>query len=101
MKLIYSNHGLTVLIAPLERADIEQMMLEKGYVSANIAVPFNDVLGGGIDTFDDVLSESMTGDPTQLEDIDFRPIDILGDDMVVFEVSGRVDCGRLDRVLFD
>ena len=92
------HNGIDVLWAPLSRAEMEEMMGpdRTGRICANVAVGIDDIIEGDIESFDDIVSEKVTG-TICLQDIGFKPIGVTEDNYaVIFEVTGFVEDTDLD-----
>lgn len=95
MELFTTEHGTSYLAAPLMRNEIEAMQSDGNCITARVLVNVDDMLEGGYDAFYEIVSEKITG-THRLQDPQFKPVDVVQDYGIVFEITGYVEDEDLD-----
>jgi hypothetical protein len=63
-----------VLDKPMTAEQLKAVMDEHGYLTACVEMDFNDILTGDLDTFNDEVSEKITGSEVGLQDIAYSVV---------------------------
>ncbi|MFG1872116.1 hypothetical protein [Micromonospora arborensis] len=82
--------GSTPLTKPLTRRQVAQRAIE-GWLTVVVAVDYGELIAGGVDGANDLLSKAAVGDPTALADIEHSPVGLADNgETLLVEVAGDV-----------
>lgn len=80
--------NIDVITKKLSREEIEKMEKD-GYITVNVAIPFDDIVEGDIDSLNNYISELLF-ESYMFYDISYQPIAVNDNGDIIIKVTGNI-----------